>query len=212
MNEIALAAAKAGIVVPSLAEQVDARRTALLLVDVQAHLSHDTSYLVGGDEIAARIARLVAAGRAAGVTCIFSRGVERDSSNSAVWVSRHVTKPFRVGVRTEGSAGAAFHPDVAPQPDDVVLVKTRYSCFVGTDLDQILRSRGLDSLVIAGVATNVCVEATAVEAFQRNYWTIVVGDCCTARTAEEHARALLDCERNWGIVANSTTIMAAWRP
>jgi ureidoacrylate peracid hydrolase len=65
--------------------------------------------------------------------------------------------------------------------------------------------------MLAGIATNVCVEITARDAFQRDLWTIMVDDCVAARTAEEQERALRDTERNWGLTVSSEQIIAAWQ-
>jgi nicotinamidase-related amidase len=197
--------------VPSLAELVDPKRAALMLIDIQAHVDHAQHYIVDVPSTIDRVQRLTEMARAVGVTCIFTRAVERHETNTPVWVSRHVTKPHRLGTRLDGSPGAEFHPRVKPLPGELTMTKTRYSCFLGTPLEQVLAERGLDSLLIAGIATNVCVEVTARDAFQRDLWTTMISDCVATRTHEEQDRALLDTDRNWGIVASSEQIMAEWQ-
>ena len=64
---------------------------------------------------------------------------------------------------------------------------------------------------MTGIATNVCVEVTARDAFQRDFWTIMVSDCVATRTVEEQERSLLDAERNWGLTVSSEDILAVWQ-
>jgi nicotinamidase-related amidase len=198
--------------VPSLAELADPGRAALLIIDVQAHAQADDHYLVDVPAAVGRFVTVAEAAKAAGVTRIYTRGVESPESDTDVWVSRHVTKPFRVNKRLKGSPGAEFHPDLQPDPDDLVFVKTRYSCFFGTGLEEVLRQRGIDTLFMAGIATNICVEITARDAFQRDFWTVVIGDCCATRSQEEQDRALHEIDYNWGQVVQAADVLDLWQP
>ena len=198
------------VYMPTLREMVDPKRAALLLIDLQAHVEHQKNYVLDIPRTIARTRRLIEHAKAAGVTCIYTRGVEFERTNTPVWISRHVTKPHRLGTRADGSPGAEYHPEVAPAPGDIEFVKTRYSCFIDTPLEKILAERKIDSLMLTGIATNVCVEVTARDAFQRDIWTVMVSDCVAARTPEEQARSLKDTERNWGVVVDSDAIIAEW--
>lgn len=73
-----------------------------------------------------------------------------------------------------------IHPDVDRREGDRVVLKSRYSAFWGTDLDEILRRMDTDTLIIGGVWTNVCVESTARDALFREYKVICVADCTAA--------------------------------
>jgi ureidoacrylate peracid hydrolase len=77
---------------------------------------------------------------------------------------------------TEGTWDFAIVDELKPQPDDLVVVKTRYSGFAGTRLDSMLRMRGIRFLFFAGIATNVCVESTLRDAYFLDYWPILVRD------------------------------------
>ena len=200
------------IVVPPLSELVHPKRAALLLIDFQAHVLYDKNYVKGVPEAVETMTRLLAEARRAGITIVHIRVVERNETDSAVWLSRHYTKPHRVGARRDGTPGAEFHPALLPVKDEIVLVKSRYSAFYKTGLEKTLRDRGIDSVLLTGIASNVCVEATATDAFQREFWTIIVSDCVAARDPEEQERALRDAERNWGIVVSSADIVNAWQP
>ncbi len=84
------------------------------------------------------------------------------------WVRKH-------GI--EGTADVEFREDLRPEENEIVLKKRRYSAFFGTDLDLILRDYGVEELVIVGTKTNVCVRATAQDAFARNYRVLVPREC-----------------------------------
>ena len=79
-------------------------------------------------------------------------------------------------VLTEGTWDAEIVEELAPQPGDLVITKTRYSGFAGTPLDSQLRMRGIQFLFFAGIATNVCVESTLRDAFFLDYWPILLRD------------------------------------
>jgi len=79
-------------------------------------------------------------------------------------------------VLTEGTWDAEIVDDLAPQPGDLVITKTRYSGFAGTPLDSQLRMRGIQYLFFAGIATNVCVESTLRDAYFHDYWPILLRD------------------------------------
>jgi ureidoacrylate peracid hydrolase len=183
------------------------------LIDVQQHFADDRErFVFGVEDVIARLTRLTTSAREAGVQRVYVRAVETDATNTPVWVSRHITKPHRVGKYLDGSPGADYHALLRPDlsAGDIAITKRRYSAFLGTDLDAQLRARGISTLVIGGIATEVCVEVTAREAFQRDYWTFVVGDATTTRTPEEQARALADAEANWGQVVQTDEIVSAW--
>jgi nicotinamidase-related amidase len=77
----------------------------------------------------------------------------------------------------QGSAGA-IHPKVAPQGDDILIVKHRVSAFPGTDLEMILRANDIDTLVLFGIATSGAVLSTFLEAADADYRLVVIKDCC----------------------------------
>ena len=79
---------------------------------------------------------------------------------------------------TEGTWDEQVVDDIAPQPGDVVVRKQRYSGFVGTNLDQVLKTRTIRYCLYTGVATNVCVESTLRDGYFREYWPILVADAC----------------------------------
>ena len=81
---------------------------------------------------------------------------------------------------TKGGWDHAIVDELTPGPGDIVVHKSRYSGFAGTNLDQILSARRIDTVLICGVATNVCVESTLRDAYHREYFPVMVTDATLA--------------------------------
>ena len=94
------------------------------------------------------------------------------------------------GMMVAGSEGAAIHPAAAAREGEPTVVKHRVSPFVGTDLETLLRSNSIDTLVLAGVHTSGVVLSTVRQAFDLDYRLIVVRDCCADPDAGVHAMLL----------------------
>jgi nicotinamidase-related amidase len=99
-----------------------------------------------------------------------------------------------------GTPGVELAPPLAPQAQDYVITKRRYSAFVGTDLDLILRDNHIDILFLTGTKTNVCIRATAQDAFEHNYRVIVPRECVSTDKPHLHAANLEDIDRYMGRV------------
>ena len=93
---------------------------------------------------------------------------------------------------TPGDFGHALYPSLEVRPGDPIVRKTRFSAFIqgASDLDAVLRARGIDTLIIVGTATNVCSESTARDAMMLNYKVFFVSDANACRTDEEHNATL----------------------
>ena len=94
-------------------------------------------------------------------------------------------------VRGERTPETEIHPGIAPKPGEIVLTKRRVGPFSTTNLDEILRKRGIDTLVLMGVSTGGCVLSTVRCAADMDYTSIVLSDCCADRDDEVH-RVLMD--------------------
>ena len=88
------------------------------------------------------------------------------------------------------SWGSQVVNDLAPREKDYVVSKRRYSGFFATDLDLLLREMRVETLIITGVVTNICVFFTAVDAYMRGYKIIIPRDCVTGLNSEDHNHAL----------------------
>jgi nicotinamidase-related amidase len=108
-----------------------------------------------------------------------------------------------------GGPGCTVMPQLLDPSDFVVSTKKRYDCFLGTDLDFLLRSHGINTLLITGVNTNSCVLATTTAANVRDYAVIVVEDCVDSMDGPDLHAAGLACIRTaFGFVLNTDAIMA----
>ena len=101
--------------------------------------------------------------------------------------------------------------EVIPQHGDVIIPKYKYSGFVSTYLDQFLRSKNIDTLIITGVATNVCVESTARDGFMREYFIVIPSDLTEGTSTEVKKWSLLSLDMFFGEVVSSNEILECWK-
>ncbi len=170
------------------------KRTALLNVDLQNCFVQDSPIAAeNGLAILERINRLSAECRAVACTVIHTAHVLREDGSNGGLLAENIDA-VRSGVINWGSKSARFHPRLDIQPADIILQKPRFGAFHGTDLELILRSRGIDSVIIGGIATNVCCETTAREAAVRDFKVFFLSDgtgtsAMNGATAEELQKA-----------------------
>jgi nicotinamidase-related amidase len=88
----------------------------------------------------------------------------------------HWTGQPMAGTLTEGTWEAEPHPGLHRHPDDIVVTKTRGSAFLRTELEDLLRGLGVDTVVLAGFSTNRCVGLTAIEAWERDFKVMLAGE------------------------------------
>jgi len=159
---------------------LDPAKTALVNVDMQNCFVEDSPIAAPeGIVVLDRINTLAAACRRAKVQVIHTAFALRpDGSNLGVLAE--TSPPAKAGMLDKGSKSAALHPRLVVHPDDLILEKPRFGAFHGTDLELILRSRGIDSIIISGIATNVCCETTAREAMVRDFRVFFVSDATAA--------------------------------
>lgn len=169
-------------------------RTALLNVDMQrCFVGASPLASPDGPALVARINELAQTCRDAGALVVHTRcWMRADGSN--LGVMGELVPPFIVGLYTEGSETAELDPALVVDDTDVILDKPRYGAFHGTDLDMVLRTRGIDTVMISGIATNICCETTAREAAQRDFRVVFLSDGTATKemggvSAEELQRA-----------------------
>jgi ureidoacrylate peracid hydrolase len=196
----------------SLENLTDPATAAVIVVDVQNDFCHPEGALgragVPTESTMAMIptlATLLAGARASGTPVIWVQTIHEDATDSEAWSGRRKAQDLC----RKDTWGAAF-TDVAPLPDEPVVIKHRYSGFVNTRLDSVLRTFTTRSLIMTGVSTNVCVESTARHGFMLDYHILFVSDCTAAPSQAEHDGALKNIARNFGLVATAHDIVAAW--
>jgi nicotinamidase-related amidase len=163
---------------------LDASRTALLVMDLQADIV--AQYGDACAPLLERTATLIAAARAAQVPIIyivvgFRPGYPEASPRNPIFGRLATTGRFMTT-----TPGADIAPAVQPRPEDIIIVKHRVSAFSGTDLEMILRARGIETLVLTGLATSGVVLSTVVCGFDADYRLVVVTDCCADSDQEVH--------------------------
>jgi nicotinamidase-related amidase len=194
--------------------------TALVVVDVQNDFCHDDGYYgrIGKDltEIKAavpRVAALVDAARAAGVLVVWvQQTLLADAvSDSASWLRRRTgAGDIPPEWTLEGSWGQQFIEPLHPQPGEPTVKKHRSSAFVSTDLDLILRSNEIESLLICGTVTQGCVESTARDATFFDYYVTLVTDCVATINHELHEHSLA-CQASRYDFGTSDEIAGFWQ-
>jgi ureidoacrylate peracid hydrolase len=108
----------------------------------------------------------------------------------------------------QGSWDAKILNELAPEPDEIVIDKTRFSGFFGTSLEEILKERGVNHVIITGVGTDVCVESTARDAYQRNFGTTTISDATGTCNEADHLAAL-HALRIFGGTASTAEVIEA---
>jgi ureidoacrylate peracid hydrolase len=169
--------------------------TAVVVVDMQNAYATEGGYVdIAGFDVSGAAGAIVKtktvldAARAAGVTVIFFQNgwdkdyVEAGTPGSPNWHKSNALKTMRARPELAGTLLAkgtwdyAIVDELKPQPGDIVIPKTRYSGFFNTNIDSVLRARGIRNLVFTGVATNVCVESSLRDAFHLEYFGVVLED------------------------------------
>lgn len=167
-------------------------QAALLLVDMQQESQYG---IEGVDEAVAAAASVLADWRAAGLPVFYTRHVNRADATgltvSEVLDSRGLPVYYRAGTQAVDIVSA-----IAPRPQDVVVDKHRWSGFYGTPLDLMLRSLGVEHLLVGGFTTDCCVLTTVFDACARDYRVSLVPDMCAATNCGSHQAAVL-MMANW---------------
>ena len=206
---------------------VDFARTALVIIDMQRDFLEPGGFgaALGNDVSLLRAAvgpckAMLAGARAAGMLVIHTReGHRADLSDAPPAKVLRGDPAKRIGaagpmgrILIRGEAGHDIVPDLAPLPQEPVIDKPGKGAFYQTDLDLMLRNRGIETLLVAGVTTEVCVHTTVREANDRGYRCLVLGDACASYFPEFHKVGLAMIAAQGGIfgwVSNSANAVDA---
>jgi ureidoacrylate peracid hydrolase len=188
----------------------------LLVIDVQNDFVADGGFFdkIGADVKTAQkavpnLVRLIEKARSAGVPVIFVQAIYDPQDLSDPMRERNLRREVPMPRCLTDSWGADFY-EVRPAPGEPVVIKHRYSAIINTGLDALLKSRGIRSLLLAGVATDTCVESTGRDAYFIDYYVSIVSDCCAAFDQGDHAGALKRFDRDYGAIVTSHEVIGAW--
>lgn len=206
------------VLLETLAEKVTPESTALLVIDMQNDFVHDDGHCAhsfgapmvrGFQSIVPALQGLTTAARAAGVPVVYAQMTQLPDGSlaSPVWLADALRRGYEPLHCMRGTWGWEIIDELTPQPGDIVLEKTRRSAFHGTNLEHLLRVRGIRTVVVSGIAGSGCVNSTVRDAIERDYFTIVAADCVADNT-EELTKACLEGLRSL-VAAEGLTAYAA---
>ena len=200
-----------------LDEILDPAHTALVVVDMQNDFCAENGYIHNAQSVdmsankplAARIGKMVEAAREIGVMVVWIKAIYDHDLLPAPMLTKMLAKGKGAVCCASGSWGADFY-EIGPIEGEQVVEKRCYSAFHNTQMDDILRRRGIKSLVMTGVATNVCVESTLREAFFHGYYIVMPPDCVGSANLPLHEATIKSVEFIFGHVPKSTGVMDIW--
>lgn len=203
--------------------------TALLVIDMQRDFCAPGGYadLAGLDVSRLRapipvLQRLLAAARKLGLLVIHTREGHRADLSDLTESKRLRAANAGAAIGTQGPLGRLLvrgeygHDlidELQPLTGEPVVDKPGYSAFASTDLDLLLRNRGITALVVSGVTTEVCVSSTLRDAVERGYACTLISDACASPYPELHAAALAMVEVEGGVfgrVCDSRQLLEEW--
>jgi len=190
---------------------------ALVIIDVQNDYCHDDGALskIGRNvgvirQMVPRLQDVLKEARQAGVQVIHVRMAMSDITKSEAYLEHRIR---RTGADTkvceEGTWGAEFYL-IHPQPGEPIVTKHQYSPFVESNLESLLKSRGIKTVILSGVTTDVCIESTARDAYMRNYHVVFLSDCTGVDNPVVQKATLERIDRYFGHVVSSEEVVTAW--
>jgi ureidoacrylate peracid hydrolase len=197
--------------------------TAVVVIDMQNAYASPGGYvdqagfdISGAAGTIGRIAAVLETARKAGIQIVYLQNgwdpdyVEAGGPGSPNWHKSNALKTMRARpelagtLLARGSWDYALVDALAPQPGDITLHKTRYSAFFNSQLDSVLRARGIRTIVFVGIATNVCVESTLRDGFHLEYFGVVLEDATHhLGPPEMQAASVYNIEKFFGWVSST---------
>lgn len=199
-------------------EWISPGRTALLLIDMQVDFGAAEGQMArrGADLTMAGAAvenavLLADAARAAGAAPIFVRLITRPGDETKVTREARARQGGDAPeLCVEGSSGADFIGP-KPRPGELVISKSRFSAFAGTGLAAELSARGLDTVVLAGLTTECCIQSSAWHAFEQDLHVFIVSDACAAYDQALHRHALDGLALSGALLGTTGDFVSSWK-
>jgi nicotinamidase-related amidase len=189
-------------------EPEELKAAALMVIDMQRYfLEPDAdAYLSPAASLVPNAVKLIEAFRDAGRPVIFTRHAHPEGDDAG-----QMGRWWRGKLPRIGDPQSELIDAVAPAKDEPVIVKQRYSAFEGTDLHARLRRQNVDSVIICGVMTNLCVETTARHAFMKDLQPYVVEDACAAGSTEHHRASITNLEYGFAYIVKTRDVVGELR-
>lgn len=196
-------------------EKFDPTATALVVVDMQNYFMADgePACCPPARDIVPNVNHLAATMRATGGTVVWIQTEATAETPDDWWNFYEMYTDDRVARRqanlAKDGSGFPLWPELDVQPNDEIVIKTRYSAFIqdASNLEDVLRRHAIDTIVVTGVATNVCCESTARDGMMRGFRTLMVSDGNASFTEESHANALQGFIGTFGDVQTTAEII-----
>ena len=197
-------------------ESFDGPRTALLVVDMQNYFMiepYQSACAVARD-IVPNVNRLADAVRRAGGKVVWIQNLASRESESSWSVCRAMYRPEKARARWDSMQrdhhGFQLWPALDVRERDERVIKRRFSAFIqgSSNIENVLRDHEIDTIIVTGVATNVCCESTARDAMMLNYRALMVSDGCATATDEEHAAAISGFYLRFGDVQTTDEVVS----
>lgn len=215
------------VVLTELGELVDPAHTALVLVDMQHDFVDPTgAFAQAGIDVSAyatmrpRLAALLEQARTVGTLVIHLQNTSLpdglSDSPAQIRFAMRMHEAVRAGgpplrYTVPGTLGHEFVADLAPAPEELVVRKYRSSGFWGTNLDMLLRSNGIRTVVVAGCTTEGCVDSTARDALFSDYYVVIAQDCVASDDSAQHEAAMLIMSHRFDL-ATAQDVGGVWEP
>jgi nicotinamidase-related amidase len=205
-------------ILTTLPEKLDPAHTAIIVIDMQNDFCADGGYLhenlkvdmSGNGPLSGRIMELVATARDTGAMVVWIKANYEPRYLSGQALSKLQEKGID-SICCEGGTWGWDLYEVTANPDEWVIEKHTYSGFHGTELDRVLRFRGIRTLVMTGVATNVCVESTLRDGYFNGYYIVIPEDCVDSAARDLHDATIKNVRMHFGeVVDTGAEIAALW--
>jgi nicotinamidase-related amidase len=163
--------------------QLDPNKTALVLIDLQNAIVGMNPVPHTAAQVVENSKKLADVFRGQGAPVVYVRADLNDFMNL------RVDQPHNLGDKPLPAAASEIAPSAGFQHGDILVTKRHWGAFAGTDLEQQLKSRGIDTVVLTGISTNAGVESTARQGTGLGFAFVLVEDACSAQSAEQHRYA-----------------------
>ncbi len=185
--------------------KIDRMTTALVVIDLQKGIVSGERAPHSGAEVVRNAAALADACRKNGMPVFLVRVTPSPDGKDAL----HPAADVQMQRPTPPPDWAEIVPEMGPQPGDLVITKRQWGAFYGTEIDLELRRRGVRTIILCGISTNIGVESTARFAYEYGYDQILVEDACAAMSAEEHNFVFKTVFPRIGLVKKTAEVIAA---